>query len=169
MAVPASERRDGHLLIVRRGLTSLVSMLISSPAFNIQIRSVQALHSHRVQGWVTVCLAALNILCMNYINTQTFRLFWLRSLSLPLGETHRHGATLMQAYIPHDAITHTHTLQTRVSMNAKHTRWRVPESSTAGLFPPHLGLHGSLLQDLFLLLRKLGMYWGILNKEAIWN
>lgn len=39
-------------------LTSLVSMLILSLPFNIQIRSVQALPSRRVQGWVAVCLAA---------------------------------------------------------------------------------------------------------------
>lgn len=58
----------------KEGLTSLVSMLISPPAFNIQIRSVQALQSSRTQGWVAVCLAALNILCVNYINAQTFHL-----------------------------------------------------------------------------------------------
>ena len=58
----------------REGLTFLVSMLISSPAFNIQIRSGQALQSSRVQEWVAVCLAALNSLCMNYINAPTFRL-----------------------------------------------------------------------------------------------
>lgn len=39
-------------------LTSLVSMLILSLSFSIQIRSGQALPSHRVQGWAAVCPAA---------------------------------------------------------------------------------------------------------------
>lgn len=72
----------------KEGLTSLVSMLISSLAFNIQIRSVQALQSSRVRGWVAVCLAALSILGMNYINAQTFCLFRLHSHFLPLRDTH---------------------------------------------------------------------------------
>lgn len=91
----------------KEGLTSLVSMLISSAVFNIQIRSVQALQSGRVQGWVAVCLAALSILCMNYINAQTSCGLRLRSLFLSFRETHRHRATHMQARTLRHAITHT--------------------------------------------------------------
>ena len=78
----------------KEGLTSLVSMLISSLAFNIQIRSVQALQSRRARAWVAVCLTALSILGMNYRNAQAFSLAPTSfSFSLPLGGTHRHRAT----------------------------------------------------------------------------
>lgn len=102
----------------KEGLTSLVSMLISSPAFNIQIRSVQALQSSRVQGWVTVCLAALNILCLNYINAQTFCLL---RLSFPFPPSQRDTQTQNHthaAHTPQNAITNTHT--------HKHYRHRSP-------------------------------------------
>lgn len=52
-------------------------------------------------------------------------------------------------------------------MNAEEMQCKVPESSTTGLIPPPWGLQGILLQeDIFLLLKKLTMYWGVQNKEA---
>lgn len=54
-------------------------------------------------------------------------------------------------------------------MNAEEMQCEVPESSTTGLIPPPLGLQGTHLQDIFLLLGKLAMYRGLQNKEARWR
>lgn len=51
-------------------------------------------------------------------------------------------------------------------MNAEEMQCKVPKSSTTSLIPPPPSLQGTHLQDTFLLLRKLAMYWGIRNKEA---
>ena len=54
-------------------------------------------------------------------------------------------------------------------MNAEDMQCKISESSTTGLISPPLSPQGTLLQDVCLLLRKLAMYWGIWNKEAIWR
>lgn len=58
MTVLALEKGGWPFTDCEERLTSLVSMLILSLSFSIQIRSVQALPSHRVQGWAAVCPAA---------------------------------------------------------------------------------------------------------------
>lgn len=104
MAGLALEKGDGPFPDCEEGLISLVSMLILSLSFNIQIRFEQALQSSRVQGWVAVCLASQNLLCMNYINTGVSSPHARpHTLSLPLPETHRHGATRIQAHTVWDA------------------------------------------------------------------
>lgn len=54
-------------------------------------------------------------------------------------------------------------------MNAEEMQFKMPEPSTTGLIPPPLSLQGTFLQDIFLLLRKLAVYWGVWNKEATWR